>query len=58
MENNTIEGSETLQTLAWNGLNKAGKRVASGKYRVEVRCVLPESGASFAESVPVNLASR
>ncbi len=56
MENTTIEGSETAQMLAWNGKNDAGKNVASGEYRVEVRCVLTDSGASFAESVPVILA--
>jgi hypothetical protein len=56
MENTTLEGSETPQMLSWNGMNDAGKRVASGEYRVEVRCVLTDSGASFAESVPVILA--
>jgi len=56
MENTTIEGSETAQMLSWNGKNDAGKNVASGEYRVEVRCVLIDSGASFAESVPVILA--
>ena len=56
LENTTIEGSETAQMLSWNGKNDAGKNVASGEYRVEVRCVLTDSGASFAESVPVILA--
>lgn len=56
LENKTIEGSETAQMLSWNGKNDAGKNVASGEYRVEVRCVLTDSGASFAESVPVILA--
>ena len=56
MENTTIEGSETAQHLVWNGKNDAGKRMASGVYRVEVRSVLPESGASFAENVPFILA--
>lgn len=56
MNNTTIEGSETTQMLSWNGKNDAGKSVTSGEYRVEIRCVLPESGASFAESVPVILA--
>jgi hypothetical protein len=56
LENKTIEGSETAHMLSWNGKNDAGKNVASGEYRVEVRCVLTDSGASFAESVPVILA--
>lgn len=56
MENATVEGSETPQTIAWNGKNDAGKSVASGEYRVEVRCVLTDSGASFAETVPFILA--
>lgn len=56
LENKTIEGSETAQMLSWNGKNDAGKNVASGEYRVEVRCILTDSGASFAESVPVILA--
>ena len=56
MNNETIEGSETPQTLSWNGMNDAGQRVASGEYRVEIRCVLTDSGASFAEAVPFILA--
>lgn len=56
MNNVTIEGSEMPQTLVWNGKNDAGKRLASGEYRVEIRCTLPESGASFAENVPFILA--
>jgi hypothetical protein len=56
LNNVTIEGSETAQNLVWNGKNDAGKRMASGAYRVEVRSVLPESGASFAENVAFVLA--
>ena len=56
LNNATIEGSETTQQLVWNGKNDAGKRMASGVYRVEVRSVLPESGTSFGEVVPFILA--
>lgn len=56
LNNTTIEGSETVQTLSWNGKNDAGKRMVSGNYRVEIRAVLPDSGASFGEVVPFILA--
>jgi hypothetical protein len=56
LNNAAIAGSETPQTLAWNGKNDAGKRMASGEYRVEIRCTLPESGTTFGETATFILA--
>jgi hypothetical protein len=54
LTNVRMEGSETPQRLVWNGEDSTGRLVGSSNYHVEVRCTLPESGMTFAESVALS----